>query len=182
MFTSSDWAIKGRNHIGDALIHSYVELHDAGYRKRAEKDGGTLEFYAIAVTIACHKSLFQIWVCSWEDRQRMWTPRTTKSRDSTAFLFHQGPTSGDFPRLQCNSVPTYLTLSLSIGPSVRNLLLSVHVCVTSRSKFFFFGVIVEVWVIYRKVRPEFHPGPRRPHCEAWNRANRLLQDHQRALV
>lgn len=34
--------------------------------------------------------------------QRMWTPRNWESLDSTVFLFHKGPTPGDFPRLECN--------------------------------------------------------------------------------
>lgn len=45
--------------------------------------------------------------CVPEDGQRMWTPRTTKSQDSTVFLFHQGPTPGDFPRSECNMAPSF---------------------------------------------------------------------------
>lgn len=81
----------------------------------------------------CEAFLFFVWSFR---GQRMWTLRNSESLDSTVFLFHKGPTPGDFPRLECNillhfpplcSCPVIRCLSWILSSLLFYLLSSFHI-------------------------------------------------------
>lgn len=100
---------------------------------------------------------FQLCVSSWEDGQRMWTPRNRKSPDST--VFHQGPTPGDFPRLECKMAPSFCShlphsflITLSIHPK-SSPLFSIHMLLQGC----FWSVNWGFWEFYSKHKHLLRP-------------------------
>lgn len=122
-------------------------------------------------------SFFLIWVCSWEDRQRMWT----QSRQTAQFSFFTRDPHPEISHAWSNMVlspHSHLPRSSwSICPFIRNPpLLSVLFHIACTRKFFFSCVILEIWVFYSKVPPTWDPWG--THWALQNQVQHLLHDRQ----
>lgn len=82
----------------------------------------------------------------------MWTSRNTKSLDNTVLTFHQGPTPGDFPRLECNmaqSFSSHLPHSFLINLPIYHKSTPI-LCALSCFMHFLWSVNLEICGFYSK--------------------------------